>query len=258
MVTIDICPALNDNYMYLISDSATKTAAVVDPVEPQKLIQKAAERKVEIKYILTTHSHWDHAGGNKKMKEMLPSIVEIYGGKGDGVEACTKEVDHGDIISIGNIKVTVLFTPCHTPGHVSYFIDQQKFVKQPAVFPGDTLFVGGCGNFNSGTPEQMYHAMCKVLAKLPATTLIYCGHEYTKRNLSFAAYAEPNNKKILEKLAWCDTVKCTVPSTISSELETNPFIRVHEKTIQAFTKETDPIKAIFAVRKMKDDWGKTH
>ena len=258
MVTIDICPALRDNYMYLISDPTTKVAAVVDPVEPQKLISKAAERGVDIKYILTTHSHWDHAGGNNKMTTLVPSVEEVYGGVGDGVEGCTKEVNHGDEILVGSIKVTVLFTPCHTPGHVSYFIDQQENVKQPAVFPGDTLFVGGCGNFNSGTPDQMYHAMCKVLAKLPPSTLVYCGHEYTKRNLSFAAYAEPSNQRVREKLAWCDTVKCTIPSTIASELETNPFIRVHEKTIQDFTNETDPIKGIFKVRKLKDSWGKTH
>ena len=80
MVTIDICPALDDNYMYLISDPVTKVAAVVDPVEPQKVLDKAKERGVEIQYVLTTHSHWDHAGGNEKIKKLCPSILHIYGG----------------------------------------------------------------------------------------------------------------------------------------------------------------------------------
>jgi hydroxyacylglutathione hydrolase len=258
MVTIDIVPALRDNYMYLISDPVTKIAAVVDPVEPEQLIAKAAERGVEIQSVLTTHSHWDHAGGNNKIKGLVSTLTEIYGGVGDGVEACSKEVDHGDVITVGNIKVTVLATPCHTQGHISFFIDQQENVEQPAVFSGDTMFVGGCGNFNSGTPEQMYHSMCKVLGKLPPKTLVYCGHEYTKRNLAFAAYAEPGNLKIFNKIEWCNKVQCTVPSTIESELETNPFVRVHVPTIQQFTKETNPVQCLFRVRKMKDEWGKTH
>ena len=258
MVTIDICPALDDNYMYLISDPVTKVAAVVDPVEPQKVLDKAKERGVQIQYVLTTHSHWDHAGGNEKIQKLCPSILHIYGGIGDGVKACTKEVGHGEILLVGKIKVTVLFTPCHTQGHVSYYFEKQNNLETPVVFTGDTLFVGGCGNFNSGTPEQMYHAMYKVLGQLPPSTLVYCGHEYTKRNLSFASHAEPDNKKIQQKLAWCDTVTCTIPSTIAAELETNPFLRVHEKTIQQYTGETDPIKAIFAVRSMKDSWGKSN
>ena len=257
-ILVDIVPALNDNYMYLISDVANKVGAVVDPVEPEKIIEQAKLRGVVVSAILTTHNHWDHAGGNNKMLDLCKTCTVVYGGVGDGVEACTNEVQQGDLIQVGSANVQVLSTPCHTPGHVSYFIDGASGLEKPVVFTGDTMFIGGGGNFNSGTPDQMYHAMCKVLAKLPPETLVYCGHEYTKRNLQFASYAEPNNLKIREKLEWAGQTACTVPSTIQSEWETNPFVRVHEEIIQIFTGETDPVAVMKAVRKMKDEWGKTH
>ena len=68
-----------------------------------------------------------------------------------------------------------LFTPCHTTGHICYFVHSNSAGSAPlppAVFTGDTLFIGGCGRFFEGTAEQMHHALNVVLAGLPDETLV--------------------------------------------------------------------------------------
>lgn len=254
---IGILSALNDNYMYLIIDPTTKKAACVDPFDVDKVKAAVKKEGVELESCLTTHSHWDHNGGNTKLAAAFKNIT-IYAGYTDKI---TQKVKHGDLIKIGNLTVRALSTPCHTPDHVCYYIDS-KDGNPGAVFTGDTMFIGGCGNFNNGTPEQMYKNMVKTLGELPGKTLVYVGHEYTVRNLEFALFVEPNNKDIRCKLDWAKNQRIkklpTAPSTIEEEWKTNPFMRGHEAVVQKFTSTKDPVKTIFAVRKMKDVWGRTH
>lgn len=259
-------PVLQDNYSYLLVDVATKTAAAVDPVEPDIVIAAAKKVGVEIKTILTTHSHWDHAGGNNSMKSKLKGI-SVVGGVGDNAEGVTTEVKHGDTVKVGELSVGVLSTPCHTPGHVCFYIkgtegkEENKEDAQPGVvFTGDTMFVGGCGNFNTGTPKQMANNMLNVLGSLPGSTQVYVGHEYTLKNLSFGLFAEPDNKELQAKMAWAQEQRRnnlpTVPSTINDEWATNPFMRIREASIQKLTGEKDDEKGMFAVRKAKNEWGR--
>ncbi len=155
--------------MYLVIDAASGKAGVVDPVDPKAVMEAATKEGVQITAILTTHSHWDHAGGNEQLVKLCPTITDVYGGVGDGVPAVTQEVNDGSVITLGETKIQVLFTPCHTAGHVCYY-------SSGHVFTGDTLFVSGCGNFNKGSPEQMADAFDKLLA-LPNETLVWVGHE---------------------------------------------------------------------------------
>ena len=195
---------------------------------------------------------------------LCQSIHNVYGGKGDGVPAVTCEVGEGDVIELGSSRIEVwwlcldcqstlaetcvlkvLYTPCHTPGHVCYFVPEQvripayrtllyfiyttfiitdvyqASVATPIVFTGDTLFVGGAGNLNAGTPAQMLDAMQR-LAKLPGNTEVYAGHEYTCRNLQWGCDYEPENEHIKSKYARMQTTKCSMPSSIGEELHTNP------------------------------------
>jgi hydroxyacylglutathione hydrolase len=106
------------------------------------------------------------SGGNEKLVELSAGgIKEVYGGVGDDVKAVTKEVGDGDCITIGDISIRVMFTPCHTPGHVCYFAEHPEG-GTPVVFTGDTLFVAGCGNFNKGTAQMMHDAFVKVAGVL--------------------------------------------------------------------------------------------
>lgn len=250
-------PCLEDNYAYLIVDEATREAAAVDPVEPEKVIRAADEAGADIKLVLTTHRHWDHAGGNNKMKQLVPGI-KVCGGSLDNVEGCDTKVENGDRFSLGaDVNVLALHTPCHTKGHISYFVTG-KSEEVPAVFTGDTLFIAGCGKFFEGTPEQMYESLCVTLGSLPRPTRVFCGHEYTEKNLRFALTVEPENEKISQKLSWAQQQRQanlpTVPSTIDEEFEINPFMRVELPEIQAKVGCHSPTEAIMEIRRMKDNW----
>eukprot|EP00629_Pelagomonadales_sp_RCC1024_P006599 CAMPEP_0119261272 /NCGR_PEP_ID=MMETSP1329-20130426/1397_1 /TAXON_ID=114041 /ORGANISM="Genus nov. species nov., Strain RCC1024" /LENGTH=239 /DNA_ID=CAMNT_0007260813 /DNA_START=303 /DNA_END=1019 /DNA_ORIENTATION=+ len=231
-IRVRTVPALDDNYMYVIVDEATKTAGVVDPVDPAAVLRAAAEEGATVTHIFTTHSHWDHAGGNIELLKRCPTIVECYGGVGDGVAGCTKEVREGDVLALGESRVGVLETPCHTQGHVCYTVDGN-------VFTGDTLFVSGAGNFNRGTPAQMVAAFDKILA-LPDDTQVWVGHEYTLKNCKFAYFCEPCDAT-QSRLAWAERLgslhrggRGTVPSTIAAEKAANPFARIDQLTIRSF------------------------
>jgi len=256
-------PLLSDNYGYLLICSDQKVCAAVDPVEPKKIIDAAKKQGVKITHILTTHSHWDHAGGNTELVKALGGDVTVVGGANDNIPSVTKEVKEGDVFKIGSsIKVDVLDTPCHTKGHVCFYATNQKETDKKApgvVFTGDTMFVGGCGNFNSGTPDQMYSNFMK-LGKLPPETQVYCGHEYTLKNLAYAATVEPQNSELKQRIEWAEgrrkTGLPTVPSTIKDEWETNPFLRVDKKSVRDFSKASDGTEAILYVRKDKTAWGR--
>uniref|UniRef100_A0A8C3SER5 Hydroxyacylglutathione hydrolase, mitochondrial n=1 Tax=Chelydra serpentina TaxID=8475 RepID=A0A8C3SER5_CHESE len=253
---VELLPALTDNYMYLIIDEETKEAAIVDPVQPQKVVEVVRKHGVKLTTVLTTHHHWDHAGGNEKLVKM-ESGLRVYGGD-NRVGALTQKVSHSTSFQVGSLHVKCLSTPCHTSGHICYYVTKPNSSEPPAVFTGDTLFVAGCGKFFEGTPEEMYKALIEILGRLDPETRVYCGHEYTINNLKFARHVEPNNAAIQQKLAWAkakyDSGEPTIPSTIAEEFTYNPFMRVREKTVQQHAGETDPIRTMGAIRKEKDNF----
>ncbi|EEF41604.1 hydroxyacylglutathione hydrolase cytoplasmic isoform X1 [Ricinus communis] len=250
-------PCLEDNYAYLIIDEATKEAAVVDPVDPDKILQAANHHGAHLKLLLTTHHHWDHAGGNVKMKELFPGI-QICGGSLDNVKGCTHQLDNGDKLTLGShVNILSLHTPCHTKGHISYYVTGKEG-EDPAVFTGDTLFIAGCGKFFEGTAEQMYQSLCVTLGSLPKPTKVYCGHEYTLKNLQFAQTVEPDNVKIQQKLQWAQKQRQaglpTIPSTIEEEWETNPFMRADLPELKARVGCESPVETLQKIRQLKDNW----
>ncbi|XP_034395900.1 hydroxyacylglutathione hydrolase, mitochondrial isoform X1 [Cyclopterus lumpus] len=251
---VELLPALSDNYMYLLIDVESREAAVVDPVEPIKVVEAVRKHGVKLTTVLTTHHHWDHAGGNEKMLKLMPGL-RVYGGD-DRVDAITKKVSHSNNIKVGSLNVKCLFTPCHTTGHICYYVTKETSTEPPAVFTGDTLFVAGCGKFFEGTAEQMYKALMDILGCLPPETRVYCGHEYTVSNLKFARHVEPDNEVIQKKLAWakekCSNGEPTIPSTLADEFTFNPFMRVKEKSVQEHVQQTTPIETMRSLRKEKD------
>lgn len=251
---VKLLPALQDNYMFMIIDEETKEAAIIDPVEPEKCVSAVREENVKLTHILTTHHHWDHAGGNEDLCKLIKNLT-VCGGD-DRIGALNKKVEDGDKLKIGNLNVTCIFTPCHTMGHICYLVESGSSV--PALFTGDTLFVGGCGRFFEGTPQQMHEALIEKLRKLPESTNVYCGHEYTVKNLQFALHVEPDNKNIQEKLEWAknrrDRNLPTIPSTIGEEKLYNPFMRTDQPVVQQHVQMTDPIDVMGAIRRDKDNF----
>lgn len=171
--------------------------------------------------ILTTHHHWDHAGGNSDLLKKLGKDIECYGGSKQ-VKSVSHIVKDNETIKLGDISIQALTTGGHTMDHICYYVD---YKGERAVFTGDCLFSSGCGRFFEGTPSDMWNALSKLL-KLPEDTKVYFGHEYTVSNLKFAESVEKDNKDIAEKMKWAKEVGVTTPSTIKNEKLTNPFMRV--------------------------------
>ncbi|XP_031641216.1 hydroxyacylglutathione hydrolase, mitochondrial isoform X2 [Contarinia nasturtii] len=253
--SVEILPALQDNYMYLIIDNKTREAVVVDPVDPERVLTAVSDQAVQLKSILTTHHHWDHAGGNEKLVSKFSKSLKVYGGD-DRIGALTDKVKQDDEIQLGNLTIRCLFTPCHTTGHICYYIDSPNGDR--AVFTGDTLFSGGCGRFFEGNATDMHAALIGKLSALPNDTSVYCGHEYTLQNLAFAKHVEPSNQDILKKIDWAKKMRTdnipTVPSTIGEEKLINPFMRVNQVSVQQHTGKTDEISTMAAIRKEKDNF----
>lgn len=185
-------------------DTKTRTAAVVDPVNPDAVLKAIEKLDVHLTTVLTTHHHWDHAGGNVKFVErfakLYPDVkLAVYGGD-DRIGALTNKVGQDDELWVGKLHIRCLFTPGHTSGHICYLVKAPN-MKQ-CVFTGDTLFIAGSGRLFEGTAEQLYSAIIGQLSVLHLDTLIYCGHENTMKNLVFALQVEPNNGEVLKKLQW--------------------------------------------------------
>lgn len=240
--------------MYLLIDEKSGQCAAVDPVEPEKLLSAVAEEKVKLSCVLTTHHHWDHAGGNKELIEKTGQIP-VYGGD-ERIGELTKKVSHNDEFKMGSLNVKCLFTPCHTSGHICYYVTGDSV--DPAVFTGDTLFSGGCGRFFEGTPPEMYKALIEILSELPGKTRVFCGHEYTAANLKYAIHAEPDNVDIQNKIKWAEEQRRnnlpTIPSTIDEEKKINPFMRVKYPSVQKHAGLTDPVKVMGFLRNEKDNF----
>ncbi|EDV28270.1 uncharacterized protein TRIADDRAFT_20939 [Trichoplax adhaerens] len=254
---IDVIPALQDNYMYLLTDPKTNQAAIVDPVEPEKVLAAVNNRKVDLTTVITTHHHWDHAGGNDKLVGMVSKKLKVYGGD-ERIGSLTEKLSGGEEFNIGSLVIKSLATPCHTSGHICYFVSDPNSQESAVVFTGDTLFVGGCGRFFEGTPAQMYNALCNILGKLPSSTRVYCGHEYSASNLIFAIHVEPDNVDIQKKLEWVKKQRAnrlvTVPSTIAEELSYNPFMRVNTNNVRKHTGKKSGIEAMGYLREEKNNF----
>jgi len=248
---------LSDNYAYLIVDDATKECGVVDCAEADKVLAAVKQHGLKLTTVLPTHYHFDHVGGNEDLAGAIPGL-RVYGARNENgrIPAQTHPVDDGDTVEVGGLKGRVIGIPAHTNGHVAYYFPQLK-----AVFTGDTLFIAGCGRVFEGKAQTMVDSLAK-LAALPDATQVYCGHEYTEKNLRFALTLEPGNQAIKSKHEWTKQIraagKYSIPSTIGEEKQINPFLRTDNAELRASLKKIDPAigddrVAIFAkARELKD------
>jgi len=216
-------PALSDNYIWLVHDPVSDATMVVDPAEAAPVLAEADKRGWKIGQIWNTHWHPDHTGGNAAIKEATGAIVSGPAAEAARIPTLDVALAEGDRVTIGDHVASVLATPGHTAGHITFHLPDDA-----VIFTGDTLFAMGCGRLFEGDAEQMFANMQR-LAELPPETIVYCAHEYTQSNGRFALAAEPDNAATRERMEGVDAARArgesTVPTTIADELATNPFLR---------------------------------
>ena len=252
--TIQI-PVYEDNYIYLLFDPQKGHALVVDPAESGPVAKEVQERGLDLKYILNTHHHPDHVGGNLSLKEAYGCT--IIGPKADEkrIPGIEKKVQDGDVLDLLDTQVKVFDVPGHTKGHIAFWLPEEK-----ALFCGDTLFSLGCGRLFEGSYETMCESLDK-LKKLPGETLVYCAHEYTEANGRFALSVDKGNRdlvaymeKVREKRA---RNQPTVPSKLADEKRCNPFLRAGKDSLKealGLPLETTRVEAFAKLRKAKDQF----
>ena len=232
---IQIIPCLQDNYSYLIIDEESNIACVVDPSEADPVIEYLEDTQIKLKFILNTHHHYDHVGGNQKLKEKYGASVVGYEGDKERIPGIDILVNDQETWIYKNFEAKIIHVPGHTLGHICFY-----FHKNESVFTGDTLFSLGCGKIFEGTYAQMFNSLMK-LKELPKNTKVYCGHEYTLQNSKFCNVHDENNKNLKTKI---NDIKLklkaglsTIPSTIKDELECNIFLR--SNNVETFSKLRD-------------------
>ena len=232
---IQIIPCLQDNYSYLIIDEENNIACVVDPSEADPIIEYLENTQIELKFILNTHHHYDHVGGNRKLKEKYGASIIGYQGDKERIPGIDILVNDQEIWTHKNFDAKIIHVPGHTLGHICFY-----FPKDELVFTGDTLFSLGCGRIFEGTHNQMFDSL-KKLKQLPKNTKVFCGHEYTLQNSKFCTVHDKNNENLKNKI---NDIKIklksnlsTIPSTIKDELECNIFLR--SRNVETFSKLRD-------------------
>ena len=232
---VEIIKCLQDNYSYLIIDETDQSACVIDPGEAKPIIDFVEDNKINLKYILNTHHHYDHVGGNLKLKKKYDSNVVGFIGDKDRIPEIDTFVEDNQVWEKNNFKAKIYHIPGHTKGHIAF-----HFVEEKKIFTGDTLFSLGCGRIFEGTYDEMFSSLNKI-KRLPKDTKIYCGHEYTLQNSNFCIANDAKNSKLRDKIIKIkeklDKGLPTIPTTLYDEIECNIFLKA--KDVKTFSKLRD-------------------
>ena len=232
---VEIIKCLKDNYAYLIIDKINKDACVIDPSESKPIVNFVEKNKINLKYILNTHHHFDHIGGNFELKKKYNCKVIGFKGDKNRIPEIDILVKDNQIWKEDNFEAKIIHVPGHTLGHICFY-----FFKEKKIFTGDTLFSLGCGRIFEGTYKQMFDSLLKI-KQLPKETEIYCGHEYTLQNSNFCIANDSKNLRLKEKILEIKKkLKFnlpTIPSILSDEIECNIFLKA--KDVKSFSKLRD-------------------
>lgn len=261
MLTITPIPALDSNYFWVIQPCQDQPSVyVVDPGDDGPVLEYLARHQLKLAGILITHRHHDHIQGIGGL--LKRSQVPVYGPDSDLIPQVTHKLHDKDTLALEGVSFTVIAVPGHTWEHIAYFSSGTD-TTPPILFCGDALFAGGCGRRFDGTAEVMWNSL-QTLAALPDETRIYCAHEYTQANLTFARAVEPDNAELEVRFKQVKLLRAqgliTLPSTILLEKRTNPFLRCQQSGIKIFTENkmqqtlATPADVFGGLRLIKDNW----
>jgi hydroxyacylglutathione hydrolase len=230
MLQIERLPLLQDNYAWLIFDPDTGSSGIVDPAVAAPVLARLKALGRGLDWILATHHHGDHVGGNLELKAATGCRVAGADVDAHRIPGIDVRLAEGERFAFGSSTAEIIATPGHTSGHISFW-----FAADKALFCADTLFALGCGRLLEGDAATMQRSLAKLRA-LPDDALVYCGHEYTLANARFAVTVDPDNLALRERAARIaamrDRGEATVPSTLGEEKASNPFLRWDDPAIR--------------------------
>ena len=249
---IEIVKCLSDNFSYLLINEKNLDACVVDPGEAKPVLECIYKNNLNLKYILNTHHHGDHIGGNNILKNEFNAKILAFENDKDRIPSIDIFLKDNQVWKDGIFEFKVMHVPGHTSGHICFY-----FFNEKTVFTGDTLFSLGCGRIFEGTHKEMFDSLVK-LKNLPPETKVYCGHEYTKSNLEFCLKYDPKNSLLKDKSLKLDSILKknlpSIPTTIEDEIKMNIFFRFDNAYIkEGLNLEDSSDQEIFSkLRDLKD------
>jgi len=230
MLEVTIIKCLSDNYSYLIKDKKTDLVGIVDPSEFDPVDIEISKTYKKLDFILNTHHHNDHVGGNIDLKKKYNSKIICSSYDEKKIPGVDIKKSDGDQFSLGETDFKIIHIPGHTLGHIAFYSEQAN-----VIFTGDTLFSLGCGRIFEGTFEQMFESLEKI-KNLPKNTMMYCGHEYTEKNGQFCISIDKENVKLGNRIEDAKNKiqkkLPTLPIALGEEIETNIFLRCDDKKIK--------------------------
>ena len=251
MLQIHQFPCLSDNYGFLLHDPDSGETAAIDTPDGEEYLKQAEAKGWRITQIWNTHWHPDHAGGNKAIVQATGAKV-VAPKEVEKLSTIDREVAHDDTVTLGRHEARVIDVSGHTNGHIAYYLPQDGI-----AFVGDSVFALGCGRMFEGEPQQFMSSLDRIRA-LPAETVLYCAHEYTQSNARFALHADPDNAALQTYVQEVNVKReqgqSTVPTVLSRELATNPFLRADNSEIQARWGGDTPAETFAILRKAKDEF----
>jgi hydroxyacylglutathione hydrolase len=256
---LETIPCLADNYAYLVRDTDSGQTALIDAPEAPPILARLAQKGWTLGQIFITHHHSDHIDGVADL--VAATGARVLGAAADAhrLPALNTALAEGDTVQVGAHIGRVLDVSGHTLGHIAFVFDDAGSEGETLAFTADSLMAAGCGRLFEGTPEQMWNSLQK-LSQLPDETWICSGHEYTTSNLAFAAHVDGANPALAARIAKVAKARAegraTVPSRLSGERATNPFLRAGEPALKAAIGNPSATDAqtFAALRAMKDNF----
>jgi hydroxyacylglutathione hydrolase len=255
-VIVDVFPARQDNFGYLIHDEATGRTAALDAPEDAPIRAALQRRGWTLTDIIITHHHADHTEAIAPLKATFGAVVTGPKGEAEKIAGLDVLVSDGDIVELGATRLHVIATPGHTLGHICYFIAGEDG-RPGHLFSADALFSVGVGRMFEGTPGPMWEGV-KRLRNLPDDTLVYCGHEYTESNVRFALSIDPDNAALKTRAAEVAALRAdgkpTIPFNLGEDKRANPFQRADAPEFARHYGLENPAEVFAAIRKGKDNF----
>ncbi len=269
-------PVWQDNYVYLVRNG--DRAFVVDPPDATAVLPVLEALDVTLEAVLNTHHHPDHVGGNVKLSETVGCAILGPAHDRERIPGLTRPVEVGECVEVAGVELSVLDVRAHTRGHIAYRCDTPmarvtrhghagspgrvgRLEGRPALFVGDSLFLGGCGRLFEGTAQDLDASMRVLSAQDPAS-LVCCAHEYTESNLRFAGHVLPTNDEIQARRDALREERAatgsSVPDTLEREFRTNPFLLAFDPGVRASIAAQldvpagDTVGVVGALRSAKD------